>query len=131
MRRLIALATVVAVLALVPAPVMAARERCSIDVVPAAGGPTDTYRIIGSNFPLAPDGGSLEVRIDIHRVGSREGSILFLFLVPGGTEFYVDYNAAEPGEPSAPLAEGRYLVRADTPHVRGCHTTDRFVVSVG
>lgn len=36
--------------------------------------------------------GSVEVRTDIRRLGTREGSIIFAFLIPGVTEFYVDYN---------------------------------------
>jgi hypothetical protein len=130
MRRLVSAVAALALLAgLAPGTVSAAARQCSIDVTPSTGGPTTIYRITGSNFPVSRDGGSVEVRIDIRRLGSREGAILFVFLVPGVTEFYVDYNTVEPGEPTTELAEGRYLVLAETAHLPGCHATDRFVVT--
>lgn len=129
MRRTIALLLALAIcLILLPGPVASARTRCTIDVTPATGGPTDVYRIQASNFPLTTDGTPLEVRIDIRRLGTREGSIILVWVVPGVRDFYVDYNVFEPGEGAVPLAPGRYLVVAETSHQRGCHTTDRFVV---
>jgi hypothetical protein len=128
MPRLAWILAAVLMLTLLPTPVAAA-ERCTIDVTPDQGSPTDVYRISVSDIPVDPNGGSVEVRIDVRRLGSREGSIFFVFLVPGVTDFFLDYNAAFPEEPPPdPLAEGRYLVSAQTPHVRGCHSTDRFVV---
>lgn len=64
--------------------------------------------------------GSVEVQTVIRRLGTREGSVIFAFLVPGVTEFYVDYNFAYPEEPAPdPLAPGRYHVSVTTPHIRG------------
>lgn len=128
MRRLLVLLALLSIL-IVPAPVAAAASRCSIDVAPSSGTPSGVYRITGTHFPVEPSGGSLEVRIDIRRLGSRDRTILFLFLVPGVTEFYVDYHEAFEGEPNEPLAAGRYRVTAETPHLRGCHAKDRFVVA--
>jgi hypothetical protein len=129
MRRFVLLLAVLTVLAIAPASVSAASERCSIEVSPAAGGPTDVYRVTATNFPVDPAGGSLEVRIDVRRLGTREGSIFFLFLVPGTTDFYLDINQVVPGDPVEPMQEGRYLVIAETAHLAGCHTTDGFVVT--
>jgi hypothetical protein len=130
MRRLALLLTVVAIAAVFPASVAAASDRCSINVTPASGVPTDIYRITATNVPVDPSGGSVEFRVDVRRLGTREGSIFFVHLLPGTTEFYIDLNLAAPGEPVEPLAEGRYLVTAETPHAGpGCHATDRFVVS--
>jgi hypothetical protein len=130
MRRLVLIAAVVALAGLFPSTVAAASDRCSVDVSPATGGSTDAYRLTATNVPVDPDGGSVEFRVDVHRLGTPEGSIFFVFLIPGTTEFYLDINQAAPGEPVEPLAEGRYLVRAETPHLPGgCHGTARFVVS--
>jgi hypothetical protein len=113
-----------------PAAVGAASERCSIDVTPPSGESTDVYRLTATNVPVHPDGGSVEFRVDVHRLGTREGSIYFVFLVPGTTQFYLDLNQPAPGEPVEAMAEGRYLVTASTPHLAGgCHASDRFVVS--
>jgi hypothetical protein len=128
MRRLFVLVALLSLL-IIPAPVAGASNRCSIDVTPEVGTSTTTYRITGTDFPVLPPGRSLEVRIDIRLLGTRSGSILLLFLIPGVTEFYVDLNQAPEGEPGETLEPGRYLVRAETPHVRGCHTIDRFVVA--
>lgn len=129
MRRFAMLLAILMLLAAAPGSVAAAAERCSIEVTPAAGAPTDVYRVTASNFPVDPDGGSIEVRIDVRRLGTREGSIFFLFLVPGTTDFYLDINQVVPEEPVEPVAEGRYLVVAETAHHAGCVATDRFVVS--
>ena len=115
---------------LLPASVSAAPARCSLEVSPAVGSSTDVYRITVTDVPVLADGGSLEVRTDIRRLGSREGAVIFAFLVPGATQFYFDYNATDPGEPQPQgLTEGRYLVTVSTPHMRGaCHATETFVV---
>ena len=115
---------------LVPGAVAARSERCSIEISPSAGSPTDVYRIAVSNVPVDPSGGSVEVLTHIRRLGTREGSLIFAFLVPGITEFFVDYNYAYPGEPPLdPLPSGRYLVSVSTPHVHGgCHAVGWFVV---
>jgi hypothetical protein len=130
MRRLIPLLAALSLLASIPSTVSAS-ERCTIDVTPAAGGPTDVYRVTASNVPVDPAGGSIEVRIDVHRIGTREGSVYFLFLVPGTTEFYLDLNQPAPGDPVEPMTPGRYLVFAETPHLAGagCHAVDRFTVA--
>lgn len=116
------------VLALAPAGVAAGTARCSVSVDPAVGGPTDVYRIHVTNVPVDPDGGSVEFQLEIRRLGSREGSVYWVFLVPGVTEFYVDHNAPPPGEPPTELAPGRYLVSAHVSHDTGCYATARFVV---
>jgi hypothetical protein len=130
MRR-IALALALLVTMLVPGSVAAASDRCSVEVTPAAGGPTDSYRLTVSNVPVDPNGGSIEVRAVIKRLGSREGQIIFASLIPGVTEFYVDLNPSFPQEPPPdPFPTGRYLVLVSTPHLHGgCHATDLFVVS--
>jgi hypothetical protein len=128
-------ALVVALLAamLVPGSVAAGSDRCSFTISPTSGSPTDVYRIAVSNVPVYDNGGSVEARIDIRRLGTREGSVYFVFLIPGVTEFYVDHNYAYPEEPVRdPLAEGRYLVEVTTPHISGpdtCHAVGRFTVS--
>jgi hypothetical protein len=128
MRRLAWILSAALLVAVLPAPVAAA-GRCTIEVTPAQGTGTDLYRISGSNFPVDAAGGSIEVRIDVRRLGTREGSIIFAFLVPGATEFYVDYNEPLPEEPAPdPLPAGRYLVIAQTPHLPGCTAVDQFVV---
>ena len=117
---------------LVPASVAAGSARCSVAISPIAGSPTDVYRITVSNVPVDPSGGSVEVRTDIRRLGTREGAIIFAFLIPGVTEFFVDYHATDPGEPAPdPLAPGRYLVSVSTPHISGrdaCHAVGQLVV---
>lgn len=129
MRRIALLLATLALITIAPATASAATERCSIEVSPASGTSTDVYRVTATNFPVDPDGGSIEVRIDVRRLGTREGSIFFLLLVPGTTEFYLDINQVAPGEPVEPMAEGRYLVVAETAHLAGCLATDRFVVT--
>ena len=130
MRRLMLLLAVLALAAAFPSSVAAASDRCSIEISPTSGGTTDVYRLTAANVPVDPNGGSIEFRVDVHRLGTREGSVYFVFLIPGTTEFFLDLNQAAPGEPVEPLAEGRYLVRAETPHLSGgCHATDRFTVS--
>lgn len=129
------IALVVALLAamLVPGTVAAGSGRCSFTISPTSGSPTDVYRIAVSNVPVYDNGGSIEARIDIRRLGTREGSVYFVFLIPGVTEFYVDHNYAYPEEPAPdPLAAGRYLVEVTTPHVSGpdaCHAVGQFIVS--
>ncbi len=117
---------------LVPGTVVAGSDRCSFTISPTSGSPTDVYRIAVSNVPVYDNGGSVEARIVFRRTGTREGSVYFVFLVPGVTEFYVDHNYAYPEEPAPdPLATGRYLVEVTTPHIsgrEGCHAVGQFVV---
>lgn len=116
-----------------PASVAAHSDRCAFEITPTAGSPTEVYRVRVWNVPVDPEGGSVEARVDIRRLGSREGSIIFAFLIPGTTEFYVDYNFAFPEEPpSDPLIPGRYHVRVTTPHLRSsdaCHVVGQFRVA--
>lgn len=129
MRRLLPFLAALMLIVALPGATSAASSQCSIDVTPASGGTTDVYRVTATNIPVDPAGGSVEVRIDVHRLGTREGSIYFLFLFPGTTEFYLDLNQVVPEEPVEPMTPGRYLVLAETPHLAGgCHATDRFVV---
>lgn len=133
MRRFaLALALVAALLA--PASVAAGSGsgRCSVDISPDAGAPTDIYRITVTNVPVDPNGGSVEVRLIIKQLGTRSGSVYFASLIPGITEFYVDHNLAPPEEPATEIEPGRYLVDVSTPHIHGaggCHTIGQFVVS--
>ncbi len=130
MRRL-ALVVALLLAVLVPNSVAAGSERCSLTISPSSGSPTDVYRMTVSNVPVDA-GGSVEVRIDIRRLGSREGSVIFAFLVPGATEFSVDYHELLEGEPLEPLIPGRYHVGVVTPHIRGadgCHAVGRFTVA--
>lgn len=70
-----------------------------------------------------------EVRIDLYRLGTREGTIYFVFLFPGTPEFHLDLNQVGTEEPVEPMAPRRYLVLAETPHLAGgCQAVDRFVV---
>jgi len=115
---------------LLPGTTAATSSRCSVDVSPAVGSPTDAYRVTVSNVPVDPAGGSVEVRADIQRVGTRDRSIFFAVLIPGGTEFYFDYNVAYPGEPAPVLIAGMYRVTVETPHIPGgCHAVTRFEVA--
>ena len=137
MRRIaLSLALIAALLA--PASVAAAPAagsgsgRCSVEISPEAGAPTDIYRITVTNVPVAPDGNWIEVRLIIKQLGTRGGSVYFATLVPGTTVFYVDHNQAPPEEPPTEIATGRYLVDVSTPHIHGaggCHTMGQFVVS--
>lgn len=117
----------------IPAAVSAAPGRCSVAISPDAGSPTDAYRITVSNMPIDPQGGSVEVRLDVGRLGSRGGTIFIVAVVPGFSEFYVDYNFSYPGEPPLdPLAPGRYQVSATTAHLAGraaCHAVAQFIVN--
>lgn len=129
MRRM---AIAVALLAslLLPGTASATSSRCGIDVSPAVGSPTDAYRINVSNVPVDLAGGSVEVRVDVQRTGTRQRSIFFAVLIPGATQFYIDYHVGYPGEPPPdPLAAGRYRVTAETPHLTGaCHAVGQFEV---
>jgi hypothetical protein len=131
MRR-IALAVALLAALLAPGSVAAGSDTCSLAISPTEGSPTDVYRFTVTNVPVDPNGGSVEARIDIRRLGTREGSVYFVFLIPGITEFYVDHNLAPPEEPASdPLATGRYLVEVRTPHLSGpsaCHAMGQFVV---
>ena len=117
---------------LAPGTVAAGSDRCSFTISPTSGSPTDVYRIAVSTVPVDPNGGSIEARIDIRRLGTREGSVYFVSLIPGVSEFYVDHNYAYPEEPAPdPLAAGRYLVEVITPHISGpeaCHAVGHFIV---
>lgn len=65
----------------------------------------------------------------IRRLGTREGEVIFAFLIPGATEFFVDDNVPPPGEPAESLAPGRYLVHVSSPHIHGaCRAVGQFVV---
>lgn len=129
MRRFALLLATLVVAAAAPGATFAATaDRCSIEVSPMTGSPTDVYRVTATDFPVHPEGGFVEVRIDVRRLGTRDGSIFFLLLVPGTTEFYLDINQTVPGDPVEPMAPGRYLVVAETAHMTGCLTVDRFVV---
>ena len=128
-RGVLALALLVAML--LPSTVAAASGRCSLTITPTSGAATDIYRMTVSNVPVDPSGGSVEARLDIHRLGTREGSVIFAFLFPGVTQFYVDHNETPPGEPQGTLEPGRYLVQVTTPHLRGadaCHAVAQFEV---
>jgi hypothetical protein len=131
MRRIALVIALLAVM-LVPGPVAAASDRCSFTISPTSRSPTDVYRIAVSNVPVYDNGGSVEAQINIRRLGTREGSVYFVFLIPGVTEFYVDHNYAYPEEPAPdPLAAGRYLVEVTTPHISGpetCHAVGQFIV---
>ena len=114
---------------LIPAAASAAPAQCTVDISPAVGSPTDVYRIRVSNVPVVP-GAGIEVRINIKRLGTREGSVYFVFLIPEVTEFYVDHNLGYPEEPPPdPLGPGRYLALVSTPHLHGgCNAVGSFVV---
>ena len=131
MRRIALVFALLAAL-LAPASVSAGSEKCSLRISPTSGSPTDVYRFTVANVPVYANGGSVEARIDIRRLGTREGSVYFVFLIPGVTEFYIDHNYAYPEEPAPdPLATGRYLVEVTTPHLSGpdaCHAIGQFVV---
>ena len=129
MRTRVLLLSAMLMLGLAPAGAAAASERCSIEVAPATGAPTDTYRLTATGFPVDPQGGSVEVRIDVRRLGTREGMVFFLHLVPGTTSFYLDINQLAPEEPVDPMTFGRYQVVAETPHRAACHDTARFEVA--
>lgn len=117
---------------LAPAPVSAGTDKCSLAISPTSGSPTDVYRFTVSNMPVDPNGGSVEARIDIRRLGTREGSVYFVSLIPGVSEFFVDYKYAYPEEPAPdPLATSRYLVEVTTPHLSGptaCLAVGQFIV---
>jgi len=129
MRRIALIVALLSTL-VVPGSVAARSERCSVAIAPSVGSPTDIYRITVSNVPVIADR-SVEVRTDIRLLGTRTGAIIFAFLIPGASEFYVDYNAPLPDEPPTALAPGRYAVEVTTPHLSGsdaCHTVTQFEV---
>lgn len=128
MRRVALVVALVASL-LIPASVVAGgSDRCSVTISPEVAAPTDIVRIQVSNVPVDPNGSSIEVEMHIRRLGTRDGSIIWAFLVPGTTEFFVNYNEAPPGEPAyEPLTPGRYQVDVST-HVRGCYAVGQFIV---
>ena len=127
MRRALTILVLVLVATLAAAgAASAARAQCTVNIAPSVGSPNDVYRISG--VPVVPDSG-IEVRVEIRLLGSRSESIYFAFLIPGATEFFMDHNQAEPGEPTEPLEPGRYLVRVTTPHIHGgCTAVGRFKV---
>ena len=129
MKRRFALSLALVASLLIPATASAAGNHCTVAISPEVGSPTDVYRIQVSNVPVVP-GTSVEVRVQIKRLGTREGSIYFASLIPDITEFYIDHNLGWPEEPAPdPLAAARYLVLVSTPHLQGgCHTAGRFVV---
>ena len=120
-------------LSLVLAGPVAARpnSRCTIDVDPAVGSTTDSYRISASGFPPGTFQQFTDVRIDVRRAGDgRFGSIFFLALAPqAGGSFYLDFHFNyEGGDPLPALQPGRYLVRAEA-NGHDCVTTASFVVN--
>ncbi len=134
MRRLAVVLLLLSLAVAVPAPVAAAAKTCTIDVTPSRGSTHTTYRISGNHFPLSTNS-PLEVDMAVSRVtfnvadlGHVYVVIYFVFLIPGGTHFYVDFNAPAGGEPAPSIAPGRYFVQAFTPHVAGCRTSSGFVV---
>lgn len=91
---------------------------------PEVGSRTSTYRITVSNLPVEPNDGFLEVRVDVRGLRTHTGTIFFAFVVPGETQFSIDYN-----EPEGGLARDRYLVHVRTPHIHGaCAAVGRFRV---
>jgi hypothetical protein len=142
MRRLALLLAVVTMLVAMHSTVAAASiatappdKACRIDVTPSHGKQDTTYRITGRNMPLTTDGGPLEVDMivsrltfDLAHLGHEHVTIYFVFMIPGFHRFYVDFNAPSDGEPGQKLLTGRYLVQAWTPHVKGCQSTDAFIV---
>ncbi len=134
MRRFALLLAILTLAIVVPSPVAAAPRSCTIDVTPHRGTAHTTYRITGNHFPLSTDS-PLEVDMFVSRVsfnladlGRAYVVIYFVFLIPGGTHFYVDFNAPSGGEPPPPILPGRYLVQAFTPHMGNCNTSSVFVV---
>ena len=132
MRRFPLLLALIGIFSLAPSPTAAATRSCTIHVTPSKGTGTTTYRISGRHFPSTSDGSPLEVDIDITRLTWRDPTagpvtIFFLWLIPGGHRFYVDFN--QPGDGQPPLKPGRYGVAAETPHQAGCRTSDVFTVS--
>src|SRR5215203_4130422 len=115
--------------ALVPAPVLAA-ERCTLSISPAVVAPDDAVDLFVTGVPVAPGGGAVEVGVDVRRLGTHEGSVDFVFLWPGVTEFSLKLHHDYSGEsPLPPMEPGRYLVRVTTPHLHGgCHATGMFRV---
>jgi hypothetical protein len=139
MRRLALVMAVIAAALLPPAAASAhtISKPCDISVMPGRGGPRDVYRIMGRNFPEEKNGGSLEVQIHVSRVvytadgpSLKMKTLYFVFLIPNIHAFYVDFNAPMEGE-SNRLKPGHYVVAAETPHQRGCHTTTGFDVRRG
>jgi hypothetical protein len=131
MRRLAALLSLATLFSLAPAPVAAAARSCRVEVTPSRGQGTTTYRISGKHFPSTVDGSPLEVQIDVTRISLRDPNpehaiFMWLWLIPGGHQFYVDYSTEANGQ--APLKPGRYLVAVETPHQAGCHTHAVFAV---
>jgi len=114
---------------LIPGAASAAPTQCTVSVSPSVGSPTDVYRIFVSNVPVVPDR-SVEAHVDVRRLGSRDGSIYFVFLFPGVTEFYIDHNLGYPDEEAPPpLTPGRYQVMVSTPDIRGaCNAISTFIV---
>ena len=133
MRRIAIAATAILTLALA-GPVMAGPpSRCTISVSPAIGSPTDSYRISGAGFPPGDFGSFTDVHIAVGRTGDgRLQPTLALTLFPGGGgSFFVDYHSDAGGEVPAPLAPGRYRIRAEA-NSHGCRAVASFrVVGVG
>lgn len=101
---------------------------CSIAVADHLGGPTSAFRIRGEGWPAGTMERLTIVEIHIRHVGTDSGSIAWLWLVPGGTWFYYDYNAPiEPGAPDTVLSPGLYRVRAQAEGHR-CVARDSFIV---
>lgn len=129
MRRSLLLLTTVAVLTISSAaPVTAFRGpngECSISVDPRMGTPTSVYTIRGEGWPAGTIEDLTVVTVWIERIGSDEGSVTWVWLVPGGTWFFFDYNGpAGPSEPPSTLAVGRYRIHAeDEGHTCSDHAT--------
>lgn len=129
MRRSLLLLTALAVLTLASAAPVAAfgggKGDCSISVDQKVGTPTSVYTIRGAGWPAGTMEDLTVITIWIERIGSQEGSVVWLWLVPGGTWFYFDYNGASgPNEPTPSLAIGRYRIHAeDEGHTCSDHAT--------
>ncbi|HEX5826376.1 MAG TPA: hypothetical protein VFY23_02565 [Candidatus Limnocylindrales bacterium] len=129
MRPIVLALSLLLVAALAPASA-AASERCAVSVSPAVVSPTDAVDIVITGVPVAPNGGSVEIGIDVRRLSTHEGTAYFLFAWPGVTELSLKHNFDYSGEnPLPPMEPGRYLVRVTTPHLHGgCNAVGLFRV---
>lgn len=131
MRRVLLLVALLGAM-LIPSAVSAAPSRCSVTISPSVGSPIDVYRISVSGLPVDPNGGGVEIQTVIRRLGTREGSVIWAFLMPGITSTFFDFHAAPPEEPPLdPLPAGKYHVAVSTPHLSeaaGCHVVGLFTV---
>jgi hypothetical protein len=111
-----------------PATATAAGGGCAVTVTPSVGTSSDIYTITVSDVPVL-EGGAVEVQINIRRLGTRTGSVIWAFLIPGVTEFSVVYPDVLAGE--EPPTPGRYQLVVTTPHLSGaqaCHSIGQLLV---